>query len=98
MAGCEEPQGQELLLIDDGRCFLGFGKDLGWHWSEFSHFSFLLFFSLCLSLLSLWTRTRPKETETGRIDHRLEGFCFGKVSFLRGSTKLCFVVYYILDA
>jgi hypothetical protein len=91
MAGCEEPQGQELLLSDDRRCFLiGLG------------FSFLFFFHflLCFSLLSLRTRTRTtrsKETETGRTDHRLKAFCFGMALHLRDSTKLCFV-YYILDA
>jgi hypothetical protein len=38
-------------------------------------FSFLSF-PLCFSLLSSRTRTRPKETETGRNDHRLEEFLF----------------------
>jgi hypothetical protein len=72
MAGCEESQGQELLLIYDGLCFLfEFEEILEWHWA-----GFLSFFSpscpLCFSLLSSRTKTRPKETETGRIDHRLE--------------------------
>jgi hypothetical protein len=61
---------------------------------------YYLSFPLCFSLSSLRTRTRSKETETGRTDHRLEGFfvsgcCFRFFAVRQGYDAL---FYYILDA
>jgi hypothetical protein len=63
MAGCEESQGQKLLLrSDDGWCFLSFREVFGLHWAGFLFLSFSHFPSI-----------EPLRTRPGRKRQKQEG-------------------------
>jgi hypothetical protein len=88
MAGCEESQGQELLLSDDGQRFFEFRKVLERHWAG-------VFFSFSSSLLLAFIIADQDHAERDRNRKKWttdwRNCCFGTVFLLlRGSNIIKF--------